>query len=58
MAYTKEDFEKAPIMESSHYMTLENPIFEGQTHVDENNNYIMYFSNNNQLFGYKHNLYN
>lgn len=55
--YSQEDFKNAPIMDSIHYGTLDNPIFEGQTRVDSNGDYKMYFSSEGQLFGYQHNIY-
>lgn len=54
--YTQQDFNDAPIMDSKHYMTLDAPEFEGQTRANSNGEYTMYFSNNGQLFGYKHKL--
>lgn len=32
------------------YMSLENPIFKGQTRLDENNQYWMVFEDNNVLY--------
>lgn len=55
--YTQQDFNNAVIMDNKHYLTLDNPIFEGQTKVDKNGEYKMYFSHNGELFGYKFNLF-
>jgi hypothetical protein len=35
---------------SSQYMELENPIFIGQTRLDENNQYWMVFENNGIMY--------
>lgn len=58
MNFTQEQLKQALVKDSAHYMTLDNPQFEGQTRADEEGNYTMYFSNNGELFAYKHNLFN
>ena len=56
--YSQQDFNNAIIKDSKHYLTLDNPQFEGQTKVDTEGNYKMYFSCNGELYCYKHNLFN
>lgn len=56
--YNQQDFNNAVIKDAAHYLTLENPRFEGQTSADKEGNYKMYFSNNGELYCYEHNLFN
>lgn len=55
-AITQQQFKDAPIKESAFYSTLINPIFEGQTRVQEDGTYKMYFTSNNKLYGFNHTL--
>lgn len=42
--------ESAKQITSQEYMDLINPIFKGQTRLDENNQYWMVFEDNNVLY--------
>lgn len=42
--------EQAKEITSSQYMDLKNPIFKGQTRVDENSQYWMVFEDNGVLY--------
>lgn len=57
MNYTQSQFNNAIIKDKAHYLTLDNPQFEGQTRADSEGNYKMYFSCNGELYGYEHNLF-
>lgn len=46
----KELLEQAVELEVLEYMHLKNPIFKGQTRLDENNMYWMVFEENGKLF--------
>tara|TARA_R110000803_G_scaffold192537_1_gene255385 strand:- start:446 stop:619 length:174 start_codon:yes stop_codon:yes gene_type:complete len=55
MEYTQQQFfNDAEIKNSAFYMTLTSPTFEGQTGVGADNTYIMYFSQDDKLYGFKH----
>lgn len=56
MNYTQEQFRSTPL-NTVDYITLDNPVFEGQTSANENGDYIMYFSCNGILYGFSHNLF-
>lgn len=56
MNYTQKEFEAAQMITSAEYCKLNNTRFEGQTRVDDNNEYTMYFSCNNVLYGIKSKL--
>lgn len=45
------------LKDNSFYMTLENPIFIGQSRIDKDNNYIMVFESDGVKYGFKHNLF-
>lgn len=56
MNYTQSQFNNAIIKDKAHYLTLDNPKFEGQTRADSEGNYKMYFSCNGELYCYNHSL--
>lgn len=51
---TQQQFKDALIKDSAFYMTLDLPIFKGQTKVQEDGTYKMYFESNGKLYGFKH----
>ena len=53
----KELLEQAVELEVLEYMHLKNPIFKGQTRLDENNMYWMVFEENGKLFKFHKTLY-
>lgn len=53
---TQQQFKDAPIKDSAFYLTLSSPEFKGQTRVQSNNTYTMYFMSEGKLYGFKHTL--
>jgi hypothetical protein len=47
---TQEEFSQATEITSSDYLKLVNPIFEGQTRVNEEAKYKMYWSSEGKMY--------
>ena len=53
---SQQQFKEATIKNSAFYLTLNNPVFEGQTRVKKDGTYKMYFTSKGVLYGFIHNL--
>lgn len=56
--YTQQDFAAATEITSTQYLKLLDPKFEGQTRMDQDGNYSMYFSCNGVLYMIRRSLLN
>lgn len=48
--YTQTDFQNARLITAKEYLELDNPQFEGQTKVDTQGKYRMYWSHHGVLY--------
>lgn len=50
MSYTQEQLKEATLITNSQYCELDNPTFEGQTKVNSEGKYKMYWSESGNLY--------